>query len=500
MRYICLGLLVLIVVQGCRSERATVTPADLYIKDVTVVSFDATPNAAIRDVLIRDGKIVFVGDVADESAVNAVEIIDGTNRFLIPGLIDSHTHLNEIPGMTLQHEESFPGIAAEARRQIPRSYLYQGFTTVIDLNSEPAAIKRWNSQALRPQAYFCGASPVFDGYPMSFMPKPARYEIMPYFLYDEPRARDFPDTADPRLHTPQAVVTRIHADGGICVKTHYERGFGGRGDLPVPTTAQIRELVAAAHDKGMPVLLHANSEAAQSFGVAAGVDAFAHGMWTWNDRSLTTLHEDIRTLVAAAIDQGIALQPTIQVLHGEQDLHNPHFFDDPRLEHVLPNSLIEWYQSPPGQWWAQRMLGIPVVAQLVSEGRWDELDEPPLARVSAVLELHANSGGRLLFGSDTPSDPTYANPPGLNGRIEMDRWIDAGVSPAQLFHAATLGNAKFFGLETTIGTVEIGKRADLLLLKENPLHGVAAYDSIDYVILSGKPVARSSLSALADAH
>ena len=144
------------------------------------------------------------------------------------------------------------------------------------------------------------------------------------------------------------------------------------------------------------------------------------------------------------------------------------------------------------------MLEIPIVSRLVEDGLWHELDAPPIARVSAVLEYFANSGGLLLFGSDTPSDPTFANPPGLNGRIEMDRWIDAGVTPSQLFNAVTADNAEFFGLAEEIGAVEVGRRADLLLLRENPRMSVSAYDTIDYIILGGKVIERSSLSALAE--
>ena len=107
-----------------------------------------------------------------------------------------------------------------------------------------------------------------------------------------------------------------------------------------------------------------------------------------------------------------------------------------------------------------------------------------------------NLQSRSTVGSDTPSDPTYANPPGLNGRLEMDNWITAGVTPLQLFNAATVHNASFFGLDSEIGTIEAGKRADLLLLGENPLDSVAAYDSIEYVIIGGRAIPRSSLSAL----
>lgn len=495
MRNIWIVALVIGAVPGCEDAQVTDTYADLLIKNVTAVSVGNNLQSDATSVLVQGGEIIHIGNPPADSVGGTTTVIDGSNRFLVPGLIDSHTHLNEIPGMTFEHERSHPDVALQARDQIPRSYLYHGFTTVIDLNSHPQPIANWNSRSVRPQAYFCGASPVFDGYPMSFMPKPARYEIMPYFLYDESRADDFPEGFDQLRHTPEAVAERIQNDGGICVKTHFERGFGGRGNLPVPTRDKMQTLVAAAHSKGMPILMHANSEAAQSFGVETGIDAFAHGMWTWNDRTVTAMHAEIEKIVDTTIERGISLQPTIQVLYGEQDIHNPEYLEDPRLALVLPASLLAWYRTDDGQWWRQRMLQIPIVAQLVEQGLWDELDAPPIARVSNVLGYFAKNGGRLLFGSDTPSDPTFANPPGLNGRIEMDRWIAAGVSPLQLFTAATVGNAAFFGLDEEIGTIAVGKRADLLLLRANPLEDVSAYDSIEYVILGGAVIERSTLSA-----
>lgn len=479
-------LVVLCFVQiGCGSQ-----PDPLVIRNVTLVTANLD-HPVVSDVLIKDGAIVAIGE---NLKTDTQLSIDGRNKFLVPGLIDSHTHLAEIPGMIFQQEQNFPGIAKETRQQIPKSYLYHGFTTVIDLNAVPKTIKDWNSVEIAPRAFFCGAAPVFDGYPSSYLPKPFRYRAMPYFLYDSDRADDFPKGYDPKAHTPSAIVAKIKDDGGICIKTHHERGFRG-GDLPVPSLSLIQDLVFAAHSEELPVLLHANSESAQDFGVQSGVDAFAHGMWTWNDRSLTELHPGITKIVDATIDREISLQPTIQVLYGEQDIHNPSYLENPDLKHVLPASILEWYATEDGQWWVNRMLQIPIVEELVQQGRWSELDQPPIQRVSHVLQYFAGRDGDLLFGSDTPSDPTYANPPGLNGRFEMSRWIEAGVTLEQLFRALTVNNAAFFGLDD-IGTIQVGKRADLLLLEANPLETLEAYGTINSVILNGRPIDRQALSAL----
>jgi len=115
------------------------------------------------------------------------------------------------------------------------------------------------------------------------------------------------------------------------------------------------------------------------------------------------------------------------------------------------------------------------------------------ARTTATLRLMWKENVKLLFGSDTPSGDGIGNPPGLNGRFEISRWVEAGVPPARILRAATLDNALTFGLAKDLGTVEVGKRADLLLLRENPLANVSAYDSIETIFLKGEPIARETL-------
>lgn len=470
--------------------------ADLLISNVRVVSPERARPTAPLSVYVDDrGRIAEIAARPSRRARQARRRIDGSGRFLTPGLIDGHTHLDEIPGMIPDQEARFPAIAAAARRQIPLSYLYHGFTAVVDLNGRPGPIAAWNAAPLHPRAYFCGGAPTFDGYPMSYLPRPLRYEIMPYFLFDPARAAEFPAGMDPAAHSPEASVARMRADGAICVKTHYERGFNGAANLPVPTVEMVRRLVAAAHARHMPVLLHANGDAAQAFGLEAGIDAFAHGIWRWTDDGATQMPGEVRRILDGIAARRIGWQPTIQVLYGERGLFDPNFLSDPALARVVPRSLIDWYRTEDGQWWRRRMETPPWIRDRVAAGRWAEIDAVPIARVGEALAWLAAHNGRLLFGSDTPSDPSYANPPGLNGRREMGRWIEAGVAPARLFRAATIENALFFGLAREIGTVARGKRADLLLLARNPMADAGAYDTIDWVIVAGRPVRRAALAA-----
>ena len=72
---------------------------------------------------------------------------------------------------------------------------------------------------------------------------------------------------------------------------------------------------------------------------------------------------------------------------------------------------------------------------------------------------------------------------------------EAGVPLDAVLRAGTLNNAKQFGLEKDYGTVAVGKKANLLLLRSNPLQSVTAWNEIDTVVLHGAAIKRESLTA-----
>ena len=114
-------------------------------------------------------------------------------------------------------------------------------------------------------------------------------------------------------------------------------------------------------------------------------------------------------------------------------------------------------------------------------------------RTRAIFKKMLQAHVTLVFGSDTPGVDGFGNPPGLNGRLELQNWSDAGAPLALILRAATLDNAKALGLSHELGSIEPGKRADLLLLKQNPLKSISAYDSIETIILNGEVTAREAL-------
>jgi imidazolonepropionase-like amidohydrolase len=453
-------------------------------------------------VSVRDGRIASISHPSSAQPAGggqAREVIDGRGLYLSPGLIDSHVHTDQVHGMTPQHEAAHPDIARAARAQNPRSYLYFGFTTLIDLISVPEAVERWNRQPEHPDIYFCGATPIIDGYPMVWAPKPERYRQFPYLIVQRGEETTAPEGIDPVAHTPESVVERMKRDGASCVKTFYERGDAG--EWPVPRVDTIRALVNAAHKAHLPVFIHATSTEAQEFALDAGVDIIAHGLWSWTGEPGTSeLTPRVTKVLNRIVKAKVGWQPTMQVSYGFRDMFDPDYLADPRLTRVLPGSLIAWYRTPAGQWFHDTIArSLPQeTVQGSAADQWQKVRgfyQGNFARTANVTRYLAHHHARLLFGTDTPSSPLYTNPPGLNGWREMHRLVEAGVTPAQIFRAATRANAEALGLEGEIGTVQVGKRANLLLLRKDPARTIQAYDEIVTVILHGRALDRSALAA-----
>jgi hypothetical protein len=222
-----------------------------------------------------------------------------------------------------------------------------------------------------------------------------------------------------------------------------------------------------------------------------------HGLWNADAKTTTAELTDITKRLSKA---KIAVQPTVQVIYGEQELFNPNFFQQSNVKHAMPASLINWYQSDAGQFMKREMSEyFKGAAPLSAEQQYQQVKavyEPMLERVKIVSQELNNHRSQLVFGSDTPSGPMYTQFPGLNSRKEMDHWLAMGISLPDLFKAMTIGNAQRMGLSDELGSIAKNKVANLLLLSKNPLEDVTAYDSISWVILKGKAVEREKLSAL----
>jgi Amidohydrolase family len=243
------------------------------------------------------------------------------------------------------------------------------------------------------------------------------------------------------------------------------------------------------------LMMHANSFEAQKFAVDGDADVIAHGMWNWGDlESKSEFPSEIKSLLDRIVDKKIGYQPTIQVMGGLRAYFDPQYLKMEALPRVIPAEMLEWFNSPQGKWFKKEISDDDAADADVLEG----FDDGPLRRVRHVVGYLAAKDANFLFGTDTPSAPTYGNLPGLNGYLEMQQLRTAGLTLPQIFRAATINNARRFKIDAQVGTIEPGKIANLVLLEKSPLESVDAYDSIVTIWVHGKQFSRDSLAANAN--
>ncbi|HKU13069.1 MAG TPA: amidohydrolase family protein [Steroidobacteraceae bacterium] len=468
---------------------------ELLIENVTVISAEQTQPLAGRQVLIRDGRIVSVGQQRI-AAKAPMRKLDGRGKFLTPGLMDAHVHVSDAAGIPpIGNEPELVALREAYQRQQPRSYLYFGVTQLLDLAQFAAGPQAFESQPQRPDLFRCGAAVTLDGYPTAMIPVPVRYQAFPDYIFEPANAKEHPLPAGAKEaeHTPEALVEKIAQSGARCVKIFIEDGFGASSEWPMPSRETLARVRAATRKHGLLLVAHANALDMQRIAVDADVDVLAHGLWNWGEFDG---QQGVPAPIAAQLrkihQKGIGYEATLRVLPGTADMFREDTLKDPTYAKVVPPSVLAWYATEPGQWFKNVMRGgrgSSADTKIVHD--WLAQNEQGMRALKYMYDL----GHPLLVGSDTPSAPTYGSQPGYDTYREMRLMAQSGIPLQAIFEAATLDNARQFGLAKDYGTVEPGKIANLLLLTANPLETMRAWTQIDKVILHGTVIERASLAA-----
>lgn len=489
----CAWLAILLSSSGQAEIGLTPTTSDvasgryLLIEPVTVLSAELTQPLLQQQVLIRDGiiaRLAPAGTPLSESERKNLQSIDGSGLYLTPGLMDSHVHVSEAPGVTTDRKSEFLPVY---QRQQPRSYLYFGVTQLLDLSSSPDGIATFKRQPLAPDLWYCGAAPVQGGY--------GHVHNTQNVIY--------PDSKTPSekagalaTNTPVQVVERIAASGADCLKIFIEDGFGNAKHLPVYSQQALRDIRGAAARLQLPLFAHANAYDMQRIAIQHHVDVLAHGIWNWTGMEVTAPADEIPAELMAHLQEihraGLGYQPTLSVMSRLAAMLTPDVLTDPQLADVVPPALLNWYSSDEAQWFKQELL---VDFEGMSETDAAVRLQMIGLRGAVAAKVLYDLGHPLLLASDTPSAPAYSHQPGYGSYLELTEMAKAGIPLHAILAAATINNARLLKLEERYGSVSVGKVANLLLLKQNPLENVEAWNSIATVILHGRPIAREMLSA-----
>lgn len=462
----------------------------LLIENVTIISPQLESPLQYHSVLIANGRVKTISHTPLDTSP-ATQVLDGRGLYLVPGIMDSHVHVSAIPGMGFGVEpvaRAHPKLAQAYYQQQPRSFLYHGVTQVLDPN--PGL--HWQQFTAAPQHpdYFrCEVITSPNSFPLVEKSDAISQSMFPYVI-DE--------AAEPgSSQSPEHVVQRIRDSGARCIKLYFEDGYGAESHWPLFTEAILRRIRAAATAHQLPVLAHANALDMYQQAIAAEVDVIAHGMWNWGDDARETeITAAIQQTLDAVKAKHIGYMASQRVIAGLGELMLEHSADPTAFKNITPPALLTWYQTPAAQWFKQELrsgfddLPDQIIARIFLQDR--------VAKGAKVLQAMAKSHYPLLLGSDFPGSPSYANQPGLTSYLEMKMMAEAGISLSEILAAATVNNARQFQLDQDYGTVEPGKVANLLLLQQNPLESIEAWNGIHRVILHGQVFSREELAVTDD--
>jgi Amidohydrolase family len=469
----------------------------LFIENATIITADSTEtvNQFKGHIILQADTILSVSN-KKPLLKGTYETINAEGKYVIPGLIDSHVHVGHPIGISDSDWETKPKLVESYFNQLPKSYLYFGYTTLIDLDTKERAKNQFNSQPIKPRIYSTGPGiRNFDGYGQSLFPKPLRYKIFSNWVYNQSQKDNIPEQFPLFEHSVENVIKNVLQTNPIGIKTYHESGFGVF-NWPVPTDSILKQIVSYGNSHKLPVILHSTSAESYQAGLRTNVDIFAHGLWHWENKILNAepnieIHDIMKQIAA----RKKYVQLTTRVLLGEYEDYKWQLIDHPEIENVLPSNLIEHMKTFDGQF-AKRTIADRYNSLKPDKSIENEVYfQYGIDKIRNTTKLTQDYGVKILFGTDTPSAEGIGNPPGLNGFLEMKSLFEFGVSLKEIFLASTIRNATAFNLQHELGSVDTKKRADLIILKHNPLKSIEAYNTIEEVISKGRRYSRIEFSA-----
>lgn len=427
----------------------------LLISGGTLIDGTGKPPVENAQLLIRDGVIAEI-TTSPRSPADNVEAIDARGKFILPGLIDSHVHYRDWKA---------------------ELFLAHGVTTVYDLGNPSywqAALRHgFNSGRMRgPRYFYCGDI----GLPAD----EAAQNQGPTVIRRGLEAIHKPEDAS-------AIVNRLKEAGVDCIKLN--ENFTGDVFSAIARAAQSAGLRVISHSwnvtdsirwgiggvehmEGIAIATATSARAKEVVGrmhLEAGHKNSA--LYQWMEPA------EFDRVVQELVGTRVFVNPTLTFEwkaltersrdHEQEDLR---LFSIPALSYVpLDDRLVilGQYHWPDGR-------------------RAEEIRQfkDGYRKVQQFLAKFVRAGGKIYAGTDSSAATT----PGLSLHHEMQLLVDAGLTPMQAIMAATSNGAELLGLERTIGTVEKGKTADLVLVDANPLQEITNTKKIFKVIKDGRVV------------
>ena len=441
---------------GCAAGEPDAGPDVLAIENVSVISMAGPEVLLGQTVLVRDGWITEVGPSQEVDPPSDATVVDGTGRFIIPGLSDMHAH-----------------VASEAQLLL---YVAHGVTRIRNMwGSHTALAFRARSDSgviVAPRILTAGR--LVDGRP-------------PLWGENSASVTD-PDVAKAILDEER--------DAGFDFMKVYET-----------LSAEVFDTIAAhAARIGHPFAGHVPRSVPLERAMRSGMQTIEHNSgWTAATQVYRPRGPDEGREVLQSIARGDVGWERLHDLDRMRELAE--LAAEVEVWHV---PTLTWFsgayvsrREAPGRFAGYGMQFMP--PRILAA--WDPAANPGLSRLSdetleafqTLLEIEQirtkalhDAGAPLLLGTDTPNPFV---PTGAAVHEELALLVQAGLSPFEALRTGTAAVGEFLS-DSTVGTIAAGRSADLVLLEGNPLDDIQTTREISGVVLRGRWYTRDSLDAL----
>jgi imidazolonepropionase-like amidohydrolase len=459
MRRIIVLLFLLLVSVPAVAQTQTGTVAFV---DVNVIPMDKERVLQHQSVIVRNGVIAEIGDAKRIKIPAGAQRIEGAGKFLIPGLTDMHVHLFT--------DDEFPDELAEDELRIMIAY---GVTTIRLMTGTPEQLglrrKSAAGEIVAPTIY--AASPQFTG----------RKSTNAHVVTTEAEAR--------------TAVSKSKQDGYDFIKVTtylkpevYEAivDEAAKQNIRVVGHADSRTVGLTRALKAKQQIEHLDSYLEALLPESSPVKGSVSDIYLYNPKNWESIDYLDENRIPEIAKQTVNSNPfVVPTLH----LFKFTFGKGRTEESFMAQPDIRFYPKKVVDLW------MGVSKRYLSTAAPIEKREKYIAIRNKLVKAIYDAGGHMMAGSDTPE---WLMLYGHTLHLELIDLRDAGLSNYAALEAATRNPALFFGTLNKTGTIEKGKRADLVLLEANPLDDIANTQKRAGVMLNGKYYQQAEMSKWLD--
>lgn len=422
-------------------------PHETILLNATVIDGTGGPAQPHTAIVIRDGKIVNITRGKIKPAADAIQV-DCSNKFIMPEIIDCHTHVGNLKGTSTSSDNYS---SANVRRQLLHFQDY-GVGAILSMGTEQppgVAIRDSSRNGLIPGATMFSA--IYGFGVRGAMPPEGMGMTHIY-----------------RPGTPEEAVRQVQELAAFrpdVIKMWVDDFYGQYGKDQIMKPEIYSAIIKEAHRHNIRVASHLYhiSDAYQL--VEAGVDAMAHSI-------RDAVVDDF--LLAEIKKRNITYIPTLSLdefAYVYED--SPGWLDDPFFRNSLEPGVYEMITSAA---YKDKISKSPVTPQEKTA-----LD----VALKNLLKLY-RAGIPVVLGTDAGASPIRAQ--GFSEHMEMELMVKAGLTPLEAIAVATGNGARFLHVDNVRGTLQTGKKADLIVLDKDPLEDIRNTRTISAVWKDGVKV------------